>query len=340
MNETHLESNEATAPLIQHIGVCLDRSALGDRVIPHAFAMARAFGADVTLLHALETPHERPEATPTDPLEWELQRTHARRHLSAIEAEHSAAGLEIRSQVLEGRPAEEIRDWARAHDIDLLVLGSHGESGWTEWSLASTARKLIEGTPGSVLLVPAWSVQEPVKHDVTYNRVLVLLDGSRRAESALPAALGIARAHGSDVILLHVVPHPERSCPCPLDEEEHELERRLIDRNSRAAQVYLEGIRKHVASEGIQVRALVTVDGDVRSEILRRAAADHVDLLVFSGHGSGGRAELPFGSVAAFLLEHATVPLLVIRDRTAHAARAQGRSHRRSGARLPQLASS
>ncbi|HEB89263.1 MAG TPA: universal stress protein [Deltaproteobacteria bacterium] len=340
MSETNPETNPATAPLIRHIGVCLDRSALADRVVPHAIAMARAFGADVTLLHALETPHETAEATPTDPLEWELQRTHARRHLSTLEAEHAAGGLEVRSEILEGRPAEEIRDWARRHEIDLLVLGSHGESGWTEWSLASTARKLIEGTPGSVLLVPAWSVQEPVKHDVTYSRVLVLLDGSRRAESALPAALGVARTHGSDVILLHVVPHPERSCPCPLDEEEHELERRLIDRNTRAAQVYLEGIRKHMASEGIQVRALVTVDGDVRSEILRRVAADHVDLLVFSGHGSGGRAELPFGSVAGFLLEHATVPLLVIRDRTAQATRSHGRTHSRRRARLPQLASS
>ena len=340
MSEANPESKESRAPLIRHIGVCLDRSPLGDRVIPHAVALAKAFGADMTLLHALETPHEQPEATPTDPLEWELQRTHARRHLATVESEHSTADLSVHSEVLEGRPAEEIRDWARAHDIDLLVLGSHGESGWTEWSLASTARKLIEGTAGSVLLVPAWSVQEPVKHEVTYNRVLVLLDGSRRAESSLPAALGIARAHGSDLVLLHVVPHPERSCPCPLEEEEHELEQRLIDRNTRAAQVYLEGIRKHLASEGVQVRALVTVDGDVRSEILHRVAADHVDLLVFSGHGSGGRAELPFGSVAAFLLEHATIPLLVIRDRTTHASRSTERSRSRSGARLPQLATS
>jgi nucleotide-binding universal stress UspA family protein len=334
------ERTDSGTPLIHHIGVCLDQSPFGDRVVPHAVALAKAFAAKLTLLHALEPPHDRPETTPTDPLEWELQRTQARNYLAAIKSEHSRADLPIVTEVLEGRPAEEIRDWASSHGVDLVVLGSHGASGWTEWSLAGTARKLIEGIPGSVLLVPAWSVQEPLKGDVTYDRVLVLLDGSRRAESALPAALSVARSHGSDLVLLHVVPHPERSCPCPLDEEEHDLDQRLIDRNTRAAEIYLEGLRKQVAGDGLRARALVKIDGDVRCEILRRVAADHIDLLVFSGHGSGGRAELPFGSVASFLLENATVPLLVIRDRTAKTSRPPARSRSRAGARLPQLADS
>jgi nucleotide-binding universal stress UspA family protein len=117
----------------------------------------------------------------------------------------------------------------------------------------------------------------------------VLLDGSPRAESALPLASSVARVHGSELLLLHVVSRPERSCPCPLDEEEQEeeqdLDQRLVDRNARAADVYLEGVQKHVAGDGVQVRTLVAVDGDVRGEILRRIAEDHVDLVVFSGHG-------------------------------------------------------
>jgi len=340
MDHENHEPSESGTPLIRHVGVCLDRSPFGDRVIPHAVALVKAFGAKLTLLHALEPPHARTEATPTDPLEWELQRTLALKHLAAVESEYITPDLSVTSEILEGRPAEEIRDWAAGHELDLIVLGSHGSSGWTEWSLASTARKLIEGTSGSVLLVPAWSIQEPLKRKVTYNRVLVLLDGSRRAESALPAAMSVARAHGSDLILLHVVPHPERSCPCPLEEGEHDLEQRLIDRNMRAARLYLEDIRKRVARDGLHVHALVTIDGDVRSEILRHIAVDHIDLLVFSGHGSGGRAELPFGSVAGFLLEHATVPLLVVRDRTAQTSRPPVRSRNLGPARLPQLADS
>ena len=321
---------------IRHVSVCVDRSPVGDRIVPHAVALARVFGAKLTVLHALEPPHAGPKATPTDPLDWEVQRTEARRHLAVFESKHAAADLAVKTEVLEGRPAEEIRDWVSSQDVDLTVLASHGASGWTEWSLASTARKLIEGISGSVLLVPAWSVQEPLKREVNYDRILVLLDGSPRAESALPLASRVARAHDSELLLLHVVPRPEHSCPCPLDEADRDLDQRLVDRNTHAAEIYLKGVGKHVAGDGVRVRTLVTVDGDVRTEILRRITEDHIDLVVFSGHGSGGRAELPFGSVASFLLEHATAPLLVVRERNTRVARRLPRSRSRGGVRLPQ----
>jgi nucleotide-binding universal stress UspA family protein len=331
------ETRQGGPQPIHHVGVCLDRSPFGDRIVPHAVALARAFGAKLTILHALEpSAHEDPKAKPTDPLEWELQRTEARRHLLAVESEHAAAELAVASEVLEGRPAEEIRDWVSSHGVDLTVLASHGASGWTEWSLASTARKLIEGISGSVLLVPAWSVQEPPKGEVTYERILALLDGSPRAESALPIVASVARAHGSELLLLHVVPRPEHACPCPLEEEQHDLDQRLVERNARAAEVYLKGVSNRVAGDGVRIRSRVTVDGDVRGEILRRITEDRIDLVVFSGHGRGGRAELPLGSVASFLLEHATAPLLVVRERTSPAARTLPRSRSRSGVRLPQ----
>lgn len=322
---------------IRHVGLCVDRSPVGDRVIPHAVALARAFGAKLTVLHALEPPHQGPRAKPTDPLDWEVQRAEARRHVASVEAEAAAPGLCLGTEILEGRAAEEIRDWVSSHGVDLTALASHGASGWTEWSLASTARKLIEGISGSVLLVPAWSVQEPQKRDLTYDRILVLLDGSPRAESALPVAESIARTHGSELRLLHVVPRPEHSCPSPLGAEERDLDQRLVDRNTRVAEIYLENLRKRIAAQGVQVRSQVAVDGDVRSEILRRIAEDHVDLVVFSGHGRGGRAELPFGSVASFLLEHATAPLLVVREPSTDATRTRPRSRSRTGVRSPQL---
>ncbi|MBW2243564.1 MAG: universal stress protein [Deltaproteobacteria bacterium] len=338
MEPASREPSMGGTSLIRHVAVCLDRSPLGDRLVPHAVALARAFAASLTVLHALEPPHDGAETGPTDPLDWEIQRTEARRHLAAIESKAAAADLPVGIEILEGHPAEELRDWVSRHSVDLTVLGSHGASGWTEWSLASTARKLVEGISGSVLLVPAWSVQQPQKDEITYDRILVPLDGSPRAESALPPALSVARAHASELLLLHIVPRPERSCPCPHDEDEPDLEQRIVERNTHAAETYLEGMRKHVIGDGLRVRTLVAIDGDVRSELLRRIAEDHVDLVVLSGHGRGGRAELPFGSVASFLLEHATVPLLVVRERGARTTRTLPTSHSQGGARRPQLA--
>jgi nucleotide-binding universal stress UspA family protein len=186
--------------------------------------------------------------------------------------------------------------------------------------------------------VPAWSVQEPPKREITYQRILVPLDGSSRAEGVLPAALSLARAHGAELVLLHVVPMPERACPCPLDTDEYDLEQRFVDRNTRAAEIYLENVRKRLTDDSAQARTLVVADGDVRDEIMRRVAGDHVDLIVLSGHGRGGRSEVPFGSVASFLLEHTIVPLLVIRESSQHVDSTAQRGRRRGGGRLPYLA--
>lgn len=307
--------------LIRHIAVCLDRSPVGDVVMPYAVAIAGAFGAKLTVLHALEPPHDGPVPTLIDPVQWEIQRAEAQRHLDALRLEYTTIDLSAESEilsigteVLEGRPAEVIRDWVSSHDVDLTVLASHGASGSTEWALASTARKLVEGVPGSVLLIPARSAQQPIVSDVKYQRVLVLLDGSTRAECALPVASQIAQAEQSELLLLHVVPRPEHSCSGPLDDGEHDLDQRLVDRNVRTATTYLSGVGRRVTTGNVQVQERVSVDGDVRDEIQRRIAEDHVDLVVLSGHGHGGRAQAPVGSVAASLLEGATVPFLVIRE--------------------------
>jgi nucleotide-binding universal stress UspA family protein len=330
--------------VIHHLAVCLDRSPIGGRIMRHAVAMAGVLRARLTVLHALEPPHHGTMATPTDPFDWQVQRTEAEGHLDTVRSEHTTVdlsiGAEVQSigtEVLEGRPAEQIRDGVTNHGVDLTVLASHGASGPTQWKLASTARKLIEGTPGSVLLIPARTDPEPPERDVAYDHVLVLLDGSTRAESALPLASQIvARTEDSELILLHVVPRPELPCPCPLDDDEHDLDQRLVDRNVRAAKAYLVDVDRHVARDGVRVRTHVSTDGDVRGEILRYIAENHVDLVVFSGHGQSGRAQLPVGSVASFLLEHATVPLLVVRDPTEDVPRTRPEDRSHSGLRLPQ----
>jgi nucleotide-binding universal stress UspA family protein len=299
--------------------------------------MARAFGASLSVLHVLEPLHQDGTLTSTNPLEWEMRRTDARRHLDGISAEYESPELPVKTELLEGRAAEEICGWATSHHVDLTVLCSHGASGSTDWSLASTAKKLLEGISGPTLLVPAGALQEPPAREVIYERILVPLDASPRAESALPLAVSLARMHGSELVLVHAVPVPELTRPAPLDEEELELERHLIDRNTRVAESYLARVAERLIDQGLRVRTILAAD-DVRFELLRCIGEERPNLIVVSGHGQSGRTELPLGSVTSFLLEHASAPILIVRERADERESLMPKRRDSESGRLPPLA--
>ena len=116
-------------------------------------------------------------------------------------------------------------------------------------ALSSTARKLVEAVPGSLLLVPA----DGDRRDgcaARYRRIMVPLDGSARAESVLPIATRLAKAHEAELLIAHVTPAPELTKVGPLTAQDLELEQRVIARNERVARSYLDQIRARLIRGG------------------------------------------------------------------------------------------
>ncbi len=320
---------EGPAPTaFRRLAVCLDGSELGERVLPHALAVARAFGAPVTLLRVLEA--QTSGGPPSDPLEWELRRKEAGGYLARL----AGGRATVESEVIEGAPAEQICLWAACHEADLTVLSSHGAGGQSECRLAGTASELIERVPGSLLLVPAAAAASD--GIARYQRILVPLDGSARAESVIPLATRLAADAEAELVFAHVVPVPELIELGALEAEDLELRDRLVRRNERVANQYLDRVRARLAESGIPVRATVLCGGDVRGRLVRLIADQTIDLVVLSAHGQTGRADVHCGSVAAHLLSHSRSPLLIVRP-----ARSQRQPHSVEGAgcRLPHQAS-
>jgi nucleotide-binding universal stress UspA family protein len=320
-------------PVFDRVAACLDGSVLGERVLPHALAVARALGTPLTLLRVLES--KTSGGAPADPLAWDLRRRETREYVARLAEQRGGGETPVEPEIIEGQAAEEICLWGRQHGVGLMVLCTHGARGETEWSLASTARKLVEGAPGSFLLVPAAA---PAQADVAqYHRVLVPVDGSPRAESVIPLATRLARAHGAELVLAHVVPVPELIEVGPLDSEARELRERLVSRNERVANEYLDRLRAQLAGSEVPVRTLVLRGGDARGRVARLIVDEAVDLVVLSAHGRSARADVSLGSVAAHLVAHAEVPLLIVRRRPAATRRRAARPDRED-ARLPSQA--
>lgn len=299
---------------IRRIVACLDGSDFGRGVVPHARAVARALGSELTLLSVLEPKASGdPKATPEDPLDWGLRRRAARVHLDGIANDPGGSGLEIRSELVHGRAAEQIFCFVEQHDIDLTAFCSHGIRGRTEFGLASTARKLIERSPGSLLLVPADAAAKTERPD--YQRILVPLDGSTRGESVLPIAQRIAAAEGAELVLVHIVADPDVLSLGPPDGEGIELERRLVAHNERVARAYLERIRARLRQDGAAVSVRIVREGNVCTRLEELIRAEAADFVVMSAHGATARPDTPVGSVTEHALAHTAVPLLVLRER-------------------------
>lgn len=313
---------------IRQVIACLDGSDLGRGVVPHAQVVCEALDANLTLLHVLEADARVAKSSvPADPVDWGIRQREARAHLDRVVSQLSPVASEVRSELIQGRPAEQICHWAENHDVDLTVICSHGSHGLTDWDLASTARKLIDRIPGSLLLVPA--VVAAQSKEVRYRRILVPLDGSARAESVVPLALRIAASQGAEVVFAHVVTAPEILRLGLPDAESADLEHRVVDHNRRIATSYLDRLRARVSRSGSDVRSVVVCDGSVRTRLDQLIRDEKIDLVVMSAHGATGRLDSSCGSVTEYALTHASVPLLVLRDRADRPMRRVRRSNAR-----------
>jgi nucleotide-binding universal stress UspA family protein len=295
--------------LYRRVVACVDGAAVGEAVRHHAMLVADALAASLTLLCVLEAPDA--DAAPLDPLEWDVRIREARAHLKRLTSGVPRSLVTVDTEVAQGRAAEQICAWAEEHEGDLMVIASHGEHRRAQWLLSGTAHKLIEGAPGSLLLVPAAG---PSSLPDRYRRILLPLDGSSRAEVVLPMAVRLAAAHQSEIVLAHVVPTPELTGMGPMTAQDIELERAVVARNERVARAYLDQVKARLTEAGVAARVLL-VRGDVRTRLAHLVAREQIDLIALSAFGRHGpRDDAPCGSVPSHLLTHAAVPVLMVRQ--------------------------
>jgi nucleotide-binding universal stress UspA family protein len=314
--QSNLEGDTGCTGLsLRHVLVPLDGSSLGECALPWAVAVAQAFAARITLLRVLERPAiSGGTSHHHDAVDWEMRRAEAQSRLAAIDRDLKARHMTSAIELLEGRPAEQIVNFAGAHQVDLVALSSHGEGGLSGWALSSTAAMVVARTRSSVLVVPAHAAEGQRIGDVRLRRVLVPLDCSPRAECVLPLATALARAHDAEMILAHVVPEPEMPRRLPPSVEDLALASQLTERNRLEGERYLGELRDRLVEQKLRVGTRTVLASRRALAIRAMADAADVDLVMVSAHGRTGDACERCGSVAARLLEESGRPIIVLQD--------------------------
>jgi len=145
-----------------------------------------------------------------------------------------------------------------------------------------------------------------------FQRILVPLDGSARAERAIPIAARLARNSGGSVLLLRVVTHPLDAVASFLHPPE-ETEKASEAAHARAVS-YLEHVARSDDFSDVGT-ALQVADSLPAQTILSAAHLQQVDSIVMCSHGEAGFTHWALGSVAQTVARHSPVPVLLLQER-------------------------
>jgi nucleotide-binding universal stress UspA family protein len=306
-----LGEEDCVRAMFDNILVPLDRSALAECVLPHTVAIARAFGSQVTLLSVLERGARLDYTHGVDPLEWLLRKAEAENYLRNLSDRLQQTGLPMRSRTLEGEAAEQIVDFAHNSRANLIILSSHGQSGLTGWNVGSVVQKIVLRAPTSIMIVRAYGRRSADLAGLRYQRLLVPMDGSQRAEWVWPLATTLARAEGAEILLAHVVRPPEMPRRLPPTAEDTELADRVVKRNQEEARRCVDELRAWMPAS---VRGCVLVGDHVPATLHRLADEEGVDLVILSAHGYSGGTRFPYGGVVTSFMIYGSTPVLIVQD--------------------------
>ncbi|MGD2078259.1 MAG: universal stress protein, partial [Chloroflexota bacterium] len=139
------EIAEARPPVFDKLMVTLDGSSDAELVLPYARALASRFGSQIILL-----------AVPDD-LQAESQQGNLKRYLEDVAGGLAATGVSVRPLVTGTDPAHTIVEMARANDVDLIMLATHGRGGRARLMFGSVADTVVRNCHRTIFMVPVRS---------------------------------------------------------------------------------------------------------------------------------------------------------------------------------------
>lgn len=316
--------------MFRRILVPLDGSYRAEQAIPVAARLARANGGVVSLLqvitHSIDASGYMVQTPMLTERAIEDDFAAANEYLKIIAGSSELRGLTVEREVSSGSPAEVILYDATSHPVDMIVMCSHGRTGFTRWMLGSVAQQVARHS-----VVPVLILREPVVlHEKGIaTRVLVALDGSPLAEAVLEAAAYLSASLSApapgELHLLRVLHDLSSNERTPAGELITNGEHQEV---IAGVEAYLAGLEQRllageVGKLHLKITSSVARDMDVAGQIVSMAErgedAQHLqpprsyDVIAMATHGRSAITRLMLGSVTERVLSVSKLPLLIVR---------------------------
>jgi nucleotide-binding universal stress UspA family protein len=294
---------------IRRILCPIDFSDESRHALAHAIAVAGWYGSAITLLHA-----SHPEAFTNPPLLFdepphgpaliETAMRAAEEEMRKWSQSVTAAGISADTLVERGYPVGHILARAAALPADLIVMGTHGRSGFERLILGSVTEKVLRKATCPVMAVPPPAVSAG---KLPYTRLLCPVDFSDSSEAALRFACSLAEEADARVTIVHVFDwHGDDDMMMARFDTAAYFE--AVERQARER---LDGLVTDEARVWCKPET-VTAHGKPYREILALADANDVDLIVLGVRGRNPIDLALFGSTANQIVRRARCPVLTV----------------------------
>ena len=307
--------------MYRNIMVPVDGSPFSREAVLHGLRIASLSGATLRLIRIGPSPAIHFGTDSADNENPRFRNTHSAElaDLYTIAAECRAhSTVNVTAALHHGPVVDALIGYARRHQVDLIVMRSHGRTGLARAWFGSVADGLIRNSGIPVLVAGPPSVASSLEGGTTFNRILIPLDGSLLAEQSIEPAVALARINRSSICLLRVL--------APARSHEHEGLESAIGPAPAAdvaeAQRYLDSLLTSVLDQSIQVTRRVVISDDVVETILSAAKVMETDLIAIATRGRGTLARATTGSVADRVMREAPISTMVI-----HPAESKERSY-------------
>jgi nucleotide-binding universal stress UspA family protein len=316
--------------MFQRILVPLDGSARAEQALPVAARLARASNGSVIVMQVVSLPTDYWGYLSVSPFVVEhLVETalaEAKSYLRSVAESTALAGLKMQTEVRFGTPADHILAEAESEHVDLIVLCSHGRTGFKRWALGSVAHKLVHHSSVPVLVLREGQTVPPLFPAGTARPLcaLVALDGSELAETALtPAADLITALAAPDRGALHLIQVVKVVSMVAEEIFVNILNKEALDQAKRYLATVQERLQERLKDSRLSITWSVVPDTDVADTVIRIAeqgkegamatGTGNYDLIAMSTHGRGALERWVMGSMTERVLNGTKLPMLIVR---------------------------
>ncbi|TRW21868.1 universal stress protein [Flavobacterium zepuense] len=274
---------------MKKILVPTDFSDHAEYALKVAAQIARENDGEIVLIHLVELPGQEGDAvTPSaeiPEIAFFLQKAHER--FEEVKSADYLEGLTVSEALLFDKAFEGIKKAAKKHNVDLIVMGSHGASGFHEMFIGSNTEKVVRTSDIPVLVI------KKEESDFNPEKFVFASDFSNEIKKPFAQVVDFANSFKSKLHLVYInTPNDFKST--------HAAEKLIHD--FVAGFTIANGYSAHVYN-----------DVNVEKGILHFANSINADLMGMCTHGRQGLAHFFNGSISEDLVNHAVRPVVTFK---------------------------